>query len=810
MIAACLLALGLWSGGGEVPPARVLLAQSFDLPGGEAPAPAKTKPDGKATDQAGKKPPKKDLKSEDDLWSPEEDEASKEIPVEKPEGDAEDVEQAGDDKGEDKDAHKGGGWGAKAEQETWGDEAYQDKGEVRTDVPGGDGARKKADGGTPDGQPGVIRIPGLDGGLATVDAGSAGADGAPAAVAAPGAADGGTEPPIVAPPDNPPPEALEAIRPPSGTLADLGALWETRRLHLEQRDFELARLDLERFVRLKEELGLRNTPLHSLALVRESGRDAARGDAKAAGESFEVALRLSPDLADLHLAKAWRAFRDSPWALGAVAGPLVDAARASWRDPFVRNRWLANGLLSLLIGLGLAMIVYTLAELLRYVRLFLHDFHHLFPAGAARIQTGLLALILLLLPVFLRAGALPILLSWLALAWIYQGKTERALSLIVVALLAAAPLGFGLVVQGLERPRTELADVLAVERGPAPEASLQRLRMALEARPEDPVLLVTLAGHQKRSGDLGRARELLERAASVQPSSEVVLNNLGVVCFLQGDMPKALEHFQRVTMLRPDLVVGYFNISRAYFNAMQIDKGRAARQQAIQLDPDLTRELSQRAEGGAANRVLADLPVPDEWLVAPAGRLSPERMEKAELMLWRSYAGTGTPRVAWYWLGGALLVFGLLALARGRLFATHGCVRCGRPVCRRCEAELRDNSLCGQCFHAFVRKDKVDARVRISKEIQVRQHRARVETLARALSFVVPGVGQLLKDRPLRGMLILAVCSLCLVQAVFQPAVLRDPWDAAAGVDWLRLAPLALVFLAFYLWAVMDAFRSEG
>jgi len=57
--------------------------------------------------------------------------------------------------------------------------------------------------------------------------------------------------------------------------------------------------------------------------------------------------------------------------------------------------------------------------------------------------------------------------------------------------------------------------------------------------------------------------------------------------------------------------------------------------------------------------------------------------------------------------------------------------------------------------------------------------------------------------------LILSACSLSLVLAFLQPAVLRDPWDAAAGVEWLKVAPLAVVFLAFYLWAVLDAFRAE-
>jgi tetratricopeptide (TPR) repeat protein len=801
MMALFLLLPALVLGGGQDRARGVAagpsVAQAFGLPEGEEPGadPAAGKPAPKA-----KPPPKKkEVKSEEDLWSTDPGEPGKPA-GEKPAEDVEDVEQEGDPSGEDRDPGLGGGWGAKAEQDAWGDEAYQPKGGPRP------GERQvvvepapgvpKPDAGPPGGasaQPGVVRIPGVDGGLPPP---AADADAlAPVPLVAPGQVS---------------PEGGQVIRPPSGSLADLGAIWEQRRLHLEQRDFELAGQGLERFLALKEELGIRNMPAHSLVLLREAGRDRARGDARAAEQGLAAARRLSPEVALFHLEAAWQSFRASPWALGEVFGPLGDAAASAWRDPLTRNRWLANGLLGLLLGLGLAIAVFVVVQCLRYLRLFLHDFHHLFPRGAARIQTGILAGILLLLPVFLRAGLLVSLLTWLLVAWIYQTWRERILSMACAAVLGLSPLALEQVVGALELPRSPIADLLAVERGPAPADSLARLRMGLEARPRDPSLLASLGGFHKRAGDLGRARELLERAVESRPEAAFLHNNLGNVYFLQGETGPALERYKRATDLEPALATGYFNMSRAFFRTLQLEKGKQARQQAIQLDQELMRELTRRAESGQANGVVADLPLPDDWLRLDDGWASSLRTSRAELGLWRSYTGTTDPRRGWFYLGGTALLALLLALGRTRMFSANACVRCGRPVCRRCDAELRDDSVCGQCFHAFVRKDKVDARVRISKEIQVRQYRARVETLARALSFVLPGVGQLLKDRPLRGMLILTVCALAAVQLVFWPQVLRGPWADGAAVDWLKLIPLAALLLAFYLWAVLDAFRAEG
>jgi hypothetical protein len=156
------------------------------------------------------------------------------------------------------------------------------------------------------------------------------------------------------------------------------------------------------------------------------------------------------------------------------------------------------------------------------------------------------------------------------------------------------------------------------------------------------------------------------------------------------------------------------------------------------------------------------------------------------------------------------VLFGLILLLRKKVYFSSGCVRCGRPACRRCASELRDDTVCSQCFHAFVHREQgIDAKSRISKEIQIRQYRQRKESIARGITFLLPGVGQFIKGRPLLGMLFLVVFCCVIVQVLLGHGVMRDAASLGAGIDWLKLAPLILLGVVFYAWAILNILRSE-
>lgn len=792
----------------DAPPVAggIRLSQTFKVRSGEAPQdPTRTK--------AAKKKEKAPA-TEDDLFSEEPEEGSPDAGAKKKKPAEPDVEEispdevgepdtAGDE-GDDTEAkdpgktprppdQEMGGWGGKVERDRWGDEMERDR------------ANAPLPGTAPDAGP--ARGP-LDAGFA-VDAGTAlaGADAAPGD----GAADGGTQ--AAAPPGFPPAseDGTQVIRPPSGTFADLDVLWEKRRQHLEQRDFALAEADLENYRRLKEELGVKNATLPALALLREARNARQREDLDGAGKLLDAAVALAPDLGAARLARAAFWFSESPFKIGRVVDEILTAVSATFSDPPTRLRLLGNTLLTAWLGLVLAGAVWLLLLFLRRLTLLFHDFHHLFPRGVARLQTGLLLVLLLALPIIFRAGLMLWLLCWTVASFLYQERKERVLTLLVVLLLGTSPFVMAWSFRALASRTSTAVDLLRVQDDLPATQPLERLRSRLVESPDQPALLVGLAGHAKRNGDLPAARAWLERALAARPDSEVVQNNLGNVLFLSGEMDRALEFYGRAVQQRPNAIEPYVNMSRLYFRRLDLNKGREAHQQALRLDAETARRLSEAAQSGRANHVVADMALPGAWVSALLDDGVPPGPTAAAVDgLWRRVGGFGPVQVfPWLALGYCVLLL-LLWPVSGRLSLSRPCLRCGRAACRRCNAELRDDTYCGPCFHAFVKKEQVDAKARISKEIEIRQFRRRQTSLSRALSFLLPGAGQVLRDKPILGFLFLNLAGCLLAGLILGEGPARSPLPAGGGIDWWRLLLLLVPLLGVYLWAILDVFFSEN
>lgn len=734
-----------------------------------------------AADEQKKAEPKK-VKSEEDLWTgPDRPDPGK--TGKKPKKEEEDVEDvSADTPGEDEPGDVGG-WGAEAERETWGDEERIEKAESlmgkeqepeKTPVK----ERKPAEARPPKEE--ERQTPEEEREKTEEDL----------AVMA---------------------EGREKILPLSGTLADLAALWEQRRIHLSQRDFGLAQADLERFLGLKDELHIRNMFLHANVLLREAEQSRQAENWNEAERLLEAAVELAPDFAGAHLARTSLWFSQTPFKVGRVFGGLWDAAQASYRNPLAANRFLVNLVTGLLLGLGLAAAVFIGVHFLRYVRLYLHDFHHLFPRGVARLQTAFLGVLVLLIPILFRMGLLSVLLLWALIAWVYQERRERVVAFLVVIFFALSPFALKWVVSGMTVPDSVVSDLSAVAWGPADSRSVNRLKSRLEQEPENHIVLATLGSLYKRTGNLDLAGELLDRALRVKPNSAVILNNLGNVRFLGGDVKGAIGFYDRAVQARPDLAVPYYNLSKAYYRSLDINKGKHHRTQALRLDPEGIQQVNKRAETRRANDTVADLGIPRDWVSGQDDRRNGNKHERAVQHLWLAWGGAGSTDTFPFVGAGVVVFFGLILLLRKKVYFSSGCVRCGRPVCRRCSSELRDDTVCSQCFHAFVHREQgIDAKSRISKEIQIRQYRRRREAIARGITFLLPGAGQLIKGRPLLGALFLTVFCCVVVQVLLGHGVMRDATALGAGIDWLKLAPLLALGLGFYAWAILNVFRSEA
>jgi len=599
-----------------------------------------------------------------------------------------------------------------------------------------------------------------------------------------------------------------AVSLPGEKSGDIQAHWSARRDYVRDRDERRADDEEQRVRALKDELGIENLFSIGAALVRESQAARAAEAAEVAVQRCKLAVEFAPALPEAHTCLARALVAENPSALKPALAELSAAASAALRDPRVSRALLANVLGVLFAGLLAAGAIFTLVLFLRYARLYAHDVHHLFPAGARRWQTRILAAVLLLLPVLLQLGPLPLLFTALLACALYAGTAELVVSLAFLGVLAASPLAAEAIgrVAAYGGPA---ADVWLVEHGEGTGPEIGRLQK--RADEGDLAVNFALGRKAKRDGELDAAARLYQRALEVKDASPAGLaalrNNLGNVQLLQGETAKAIAQYQQAVDLRENLAASHFNLSRALAmgGVDTLEKVQAEQTRALELD----RAAVDAFTGGSlqanrrANRFLMDVPL-DAAQLAPL--LSREEQVAApiadEARAWLAGGLSPVFAIALPLIAAALLL--ALHLAGGRLRPSGRCDRCGREVCKRCDPDARPaEALCAQCVNVFIRRSGVDAAERVRKEFAVQAWHRRRRLAARLLA-LVSGAGHVMLGYPLRGALFLLVSGSLLASIVLWSGLTHHPIAVGSGVSWVRVGATAAAVIAVYAFCLRD------
>lgn len=612
-----------------------------------------------------------------------------------------------------------------------------------------------------------------------------------------------------APAEAAPPPAPAAAILPAERVNSLATHWALRRDYLRDRDERRAQEEEQRVRELRKDLGLENLFVIGASLVRESFDALAAGSAAEAKARCAFAVELAPALPDAHFCLARATLTKEPLALAAATSELLSGLRAAQQDPRLRREVATNAAALVLGGLFVGGLLFLALLALRHAALYVHDVHHLFPAGVRRWQSGVLAVLLLLLPLLLRLGPVPLLVTALAACAIYASSAEVLAACAVLALIAAAPPLAG-AVSRLGDFGGPAGDVYALERGEGSSLAQARLQRRLEARgPEFPVAFA-LARKAKREGDLATARALFGRALEVTAPPEALgaaHNDLGNVLLLAGDAPGAAAEYRKAIDLRDDLAAAHFNLGRAlaFLSPDQLLKAQEEQERALDLD---RRGIEAFTEGAPrpnrkANRLVLDTQLPESaarTLETSDAALSSGVADEVAAAL----SGPLPPRLALLWP--ALAAAALLALhaARKMLRPSARCERCGREVCSRCDPEARAaEALCGQCVNVFVVRDGLDPAERIRKELAVQFYRRRRTTTVRLLN-VISGAGHVWLGHPLRGLLYLALMSTLAASVLFFGGVARSPLAVRSGISLLRVGATAACLLAVWALCLRD------
>jgi tetratricopeptide (TPR) repeat protein len=627
-------------------------------------------------------------------------------------------------------------------------------------------------------------------------------DPAPAATAAsPGSAPAAGSAPL--------PVASELARrivPVQASQARIMELWRERRTALREADPAGAEAAGEALLAARRELAIGNLFALAAVEVRESRR-ALRSNLPAdAVAHARVAVELAPDLSDAHLALARARIAEAPGSPGPALAAIGDALAAAGREPHTVRAFQGDLSSAAFAAVFVAALATVLLLVVRRLRLFLHDFHHLpLLRGTAPVQASFLAVVLLGMPFALGLG--PVAAAALALlaVWLYLATGERLVATAAVAALVALPWGAGAVARGTAWTGSLAETVHALEHGAVPDEEVAALEARFAAGPVPAAVHAAVGRHHKRRGDLDAAQRAYELAATADPRAAEVQVNLGNVLFLKGDLEGAKAAYLAATdRAAGDLVVlgaAHYDLSKLYLRTSDMPQSAAAREKAEREAGEFLR-LHGADDDFAANRWLVDVPVPDEKIRALAG--SDGTPDAVAAWVERRLAGD-LPRALWPW--GPLAWLGALwalALAAPRLRPARACERCGGAACRRCEASAGE--LCGQCMNVFVRRGVVDARDRLRKEAQVRRRLQLVNVTTRILSVVAGGAAQVFHGAAARGALLLAGVLFAAFVVWFWRGIMPPPQPSPYVLAG-KLAVAAPLGIALWAFAIRDAFR---
>jgi hypothetical protein len=630
---------------------------------------------------------------------------------------------------------------------------------------------------------------------------------APPAGAAPAEPAPAPPPAAAAAPAGPPTSDLaRRIQPVSTTHARLMALWAERRAAVRESDPARVEAAQRAILEGRRELGIENLLDLSAAEVRESRRALAANLPAEALAHATVAAALAPDFPDAHLALARARLAHAPGEAGAVLAAVGDAFAAARRDPPTVRAFAADAAAAALAALFAGALAVAALLFLRRVRLFLHDVHHLpLLRGAAPVQAGFLALVLLATPVALGLGPFAVAAVALAAVWLYLSRAERLVATAALAALLALPWAAEQAARLTAWTGTAAEQVDALERGALADDAADAIAARAASAPAPAALSAALGRHYKRRGALDEALRWYRTAAGPEERDAGLQVNVGNVLFLKGDAEGAKAAYLAATdRAQGDLVVlaaAHYNLSKLYVRTSDMEKSAAARDKAEREAPGFLRRYGSD-DDFSANRYLVDVPVPAARIAALARADAGAR----EVGGWARAAVAGRlPRAAWPWGGAALLaLLWLVTLGARALAPARACEKCGGPACLRCDPAAGE--LCGQCVNVYLKKGVVDARDRLRKEAQVRRHARLDQLLARALAVAAGGAGPIWAGAAVRGALLLVALLFAVFIAWFWRGVSPPPQPSPYVLAG-KLVVAVPAALAAWTLAVRETFR---
>ncbi len=121
-------------------------------------------------------------------------------------------------------------------------------------------------------------------------------------------------------------------------------------------------------------------------------------------------------------------------------------------------------------------------------------------------------------------------------------------------------------------------------------------REAVEATPQDAVLLYKLGLAIDQTGDTAAERTVLEQAVKIDPTLALAQNQLGYLSSRSGDSAAAEEHFRMAVSAAPGYTEAWVSLAATLGMESRFQEAQKAVETALQLDPHNENALHLRQE----------------------------------------------------------------------------------------------------------------------------------------------------------------------------------------------------------------------
>jgi tetratricopeptide (TPR) repeat protein len=542
-------------------------------------------------------------------------------------------------------------------------------------------------------------------------------------------------------------------------------------------------------IRVRNRNGIPKMTEFALSAVRFGEAKMADSKPEEALQLFQAATSLDPSLSVAYYLQS-RAMIASSWAKApsalrtSIAGMFAPVSTLNGKI-YLSSKY-ALILIATLVILGCAFGLIILAK---YNGLLKHDTMEKYTSLTTTV-INLLVWIVLFLPVLLFAGILWLAPFWLMIFWKYSRLSEKILSAVFfVAFMMAYPVYQYVVKTSAASAEPTIAPFIRVfSDGPSPRL-LADFRNYTEENSKDSDGTIMLAHLYRAERNYPDAIKILQKHVLDHPKEGRAYNNLGHVYFLQGETDIALRMVQKAEDHDPGNAIYPYNLSILQRAKFKFTDAEESLSKARQLDAKFIRRLEENPYSSMIDSI------PTEEMIL-------ERI-KEKVGSFTDYLTN--PFTAF---SGLLLLLAVVSGLSKQKDHAKECIKCGRPFCKRCQPAVKELRFCTQCLHIFVKKDGVSPASRKDKMREIEDHSRRQEIFIRLSSLILPGFGNLYKNRIWFGAILLFFWFFFLVLILYNWQFAHVSFYESPGSTRI-LVPVFLLFLALlYLVANISLFRK--